>query len=168
MTFPTMAFPTTALSPAPLAGPTTSPTRRATQTGAAPFKDPSTAAPSVTPTATQSPTPVWTTTIVEGTTVWEKGDVVQSNRTKVVMQTDGDLVIVDEFGGIRWRSGTAGHGERAVFQADGNFVVYDGSWSAWWASNTAGLTGAHLALAPDGNVDIVYQGVVVWSSNTAH
>ena len=69
---------------------------------------------------------------------------------------------------MRWRSNTAGTGNIAVFQDDGHFVVYDSTMSPRWQSGTAGRNGAVLVLAADGDVDIVHNGTVVWSSNTAH
>jgi predicted secreted protein len=85
------------------------------------------------------------------------------------MQTDGDLVIIDENGVTRWRSATAGEGDRAVFQNDGNLVVYDARMSSQWTSRTAGNNGAVLVLRADGDVCIVRSGgAVVWSSGTAH
>jgi hypothetical protein len=61
---------------------------------------------------------------VEATQALLRGESVQTNRTRLPMQTDGELAI-DENGVTRWRSATAGQGDRAVFQNDGNVVVYD-------------------------------------------
>ena len=81
---------------------------------------------------------------------------VQTNRTKLVMQPDGDLVIVDEKGGIRWRSGTAGRGSQATFQDDGNFVVVDQTGFTLWSTRTDGHNGAVLQLEVNGDVCIHY------------
>jgi len=145
--------------------PTPSPTRTPTP--------PPTVGPTTT-TATQSagpPTttaPVWTTETIEATFVFRLGDSVSTNRTRLHLQGDGDLVIIDEVGTVRWRSNTAGTGNTAVFQDDGHFVVYDRDQRAVWTSGTAGRPGAVLVIAADGDVDIVHNGTVVWSSNTAH
>jgi hypothetical protein len=112
--------------------------------------------------------PVWTTQTIEATFVFRLGDSVSTNRTRLHLQGDGDLVIIDEVGTVRWRSNTAGTGNTAVFQDDGHFVVYDRDQRPVWTSGTAGRPGAVLVLAADGDVDIVHNGTVVWSSNTAH
>ena len=127
------------------------------------------APPSVTTVATPSAAPsVWTTLTVEATRVLNRGESVQTNRTRLLMQTDGDLVIIDEFGVTRWRSASAGRGDHAVFQNDGNLVVYDRAVSLW-TSRTAGNNGAVLELRANGDVCIVKSGGdVVWSSGTAH
>jgi hypothetical protein len=80
---------------------------------------------------------------------------------------DGALAIYDENNQRRWNSGTAGRGDRAIFQADGNFVVYDRTMTSVWTSNTPGHDGAVLVLEADGNVCVVYQGQVIWASDTA-
>jgi hypothetical protein len=131
---------------------------------------PSAASPTAEPGASPSPSvsPIWTALTVSATRVWNLGDVVQTNRTKVALQPDGDLVVIDETGTVRWRSGTAGHGRTAVFQDDGHFVVNDAGQQPWWTSGTAGHNGAVLVLSTDGNVSIVFNGVSIWSTNTAH
>jgi hypothetical protein len=128
------------------------------------------APPSVTTVATPSAAPsVWTTLTVKATRVLNRGESVQTNRTRLLMQTDGDLVIIDEFGVTRWRSATAGPGDSAVFQNDGNFVVYDARMSSLWTSRTYGNNGAVLELRANGDVCIVSSGgAMVWSSGTAH
>jgi hypothetical protein len=128
------------------------------------------APPSVTTVATPSAAPsVWTTLTVEATRVLNRGESVQTNRTRLLMQTNGDLVIIDEFGVTRWRSATAGPGDRTVFQNDGNLVVYDAQMFSLWTSRTPGNNGAVLELRANGDVCIVNSGgAVVWSSGTAH
>ena len=108
------------------------------------------------------------TQTIEATFVFRLGDSVSTNRTRLHLQGDGDLVIIDEVGTVRWRSNTGGTGNTAVFQDDGHFVVYDRDQRAVWTSGTAGRPGAVLVIAADGDVDIVHNGTVVWSSNTAH
>jgi hypothetical protein len=103
------------------------------------------------------------------TTVLERGQSVHTNRTELVMATNGDLEIFDEHHQLRWTSGTSARGGyRASFQDDGNFVVYDEYWNGLWTSGTAGNNGAVLVLEADGNVCVVYQGIVIWAANTAH
>jgi hypothetical protein len=146
-----------------------------TGTRTAPRSTPATSAttPSIAPSDPTTPgpstsTPIWTTRTIQATFVFRRGDTQSTNRTRLTLQSDGDLVIIDESGTVRWRSNTAGTGNIAVFQDDGHFVVYDSTMSPRWQSGTAGRNGAVLVLAADGDVDIVHNGTVVWSSNTAH
>ncbi len=98
----------------------------------------------------------------------ERNQSVTSNTAHLVMQSDGNLVIYDEFGRARWSTGTVGQGWRAVFQEDGNFVVYTASGRAVWSSRTAGHPGSRLAVQDDGNV-VIYDGSqAIWSSRTSH
>ncbi|MBT2385481.1 hypothetical protein [Streptomyces sp. ISL-11] len=93
---------------------------------------------------------------------------VSSDTARLVMQSDGNLVIYDEFGRARWASHTVGQGWTAQFQTDGNFVVYTRSGRAVWNSRTAGHPGSRLAVQDDGNV-VIYDGSqAIWSSGTAH
>jgi hypothetical protein len=148
--------------PTPTPAPTrTPPTTRATAA-------PTTTSVSQSAGPPSASAPVWTTQTIEATFVFRLGDSVSTNRTRLHLQGDGDLVIIDEVGTVRWRSNTAGTGNTAVFQDDGHFVVYDRDQRPVWTSGTAGRPGAVLVLAADGDVDIVHNGTVVWSSNTAH
>lgn len=128
--------------------------------------------PAQPPPAQRSPAPPspthWTELAVAATTVLDRGQSVQTNRTRLVMEDGGDLAIYDETDRRRWSSGTAGRGYRTVFQADGNLVVYDQGWTGLWTSGTAGHNGAVLVLETDGNVCVVYRGQVIWAANTAH
>jgi hypothetical protein len=108
-------------------------------------------------------------TTVQATRVLAKGQSIQNEKARLVMQADGDLVILDELGAVRWRSNTAGRGDRAIFQADGHFVVYDVGNRNVWSSGTAGNDGAVLVLTADGDVRIVTAGgSVIWSGGGAH
>ncbi|MFJ8694236.1 trypsin-like serine protease [Streptomyces roseolilacinus] len=87
------------------------------------------------------------------------GQMLAANDVKVLMQTDGNLVMYHNAGGgALWASGTHGNpGAYAVMQTDGNFVVYgkDGGPStggALWSTRTHGNEGASLALQSDGNL----------------
>ncbi|MEU7166555.1 hypothetical protein AB0A70_18205 [Streptomyces morookaense] len=98
----------------------------------------------------------------------ERGRSWTSDTAQLVMQTDGNLVIYDEFGNARWASNTVGSGWLAAFQTDGNFVVYTRSGHPVWASNTAGHPGSRLVVQNDGNV-VIYDGSqAVWASGTNH
>ncbi|MER5784262.1 hypothetical protein ABT104_21475, partial [Streptomyces mobaraensis] len=65
-----------------------------------------------------------TTQILQAPAVLERGQSWSSDTATLVMQTDGNLVVYDEFGWACWGAGTVNQGWRAVFQTDGNFVVY--------------------------------------------
>ncbi len=161
---PAMTTPPPAVTTTPAATATRAVRASTTRvTSAAPARTSS--APLVAPTSTG---PQWTTLTVEATTVWLKGTLVRTNRTRLMLQTDGDLVIIDEDETIRWRSNTSGRGDHAVFQDDGHLVVYDSGQNPLWSSGTVAHPGAVLVLAADGNVNIVDQGAIIWSSNTAH
>ncbi|MFB7863259.1 trypsin-like serine protease [Streptomyces sp. NPDC056069] len=92
------------------------------------------------------------------------GETISSQNVKLVMQTNGDLVMyhrtgAENQGGALWVSGTGGNpGAFAKMQADGNLVVYkkDGKetdpTTSLWSSNTYGNPGARLALQADGNL----------------
>ncbi|MEV0323106.1 hypothetical protein ACIBKX_33715 [Streptomyces sp. NPDC050658] len=93
---------------------------------------------------------------------------VSSDTARLVMQSDGNLVIYDEFNRARWASNTVGQGWTARFQTDGNLVVYTRSNRPVWASNTAGRPGSRLVIQDDGNV-VIYDGSrAVWASGTNH
>jgi hypothetical protein len=126
------------------------------------------ALPPAHPSPAQSPPTHWTELAVPATTVLDRGQSVQTNRTRLVMEDGGDLAIYDETNRLRWSSGTARRGSRAVFQGDGNLVVYDQNWTGLWTSGTAAHNGAVLVLETDGNVCVVYRGEVIWAANTAH
>jgi hypothetical protein len=105
---------------------------------------------------------------VTGTRALELGDSVQTDRTKLLMQSDGDLVILDQNGKTLWKSDTAGTGNKTVFQGDGNFAVYDSQMKTAWSSRTDGHNGAVLVLQKNGDVCIVYHGKSIWCAGTAH
>jgi hypothetical protein len=73
----------------------------------------------------------------------------------LIMQSDGNLVLYDEYDVPLWATGTVGYpGATAAFQGDGNLVVY---WYGYpvWASNTAGrAVGGRLVLTDDANLVI--------------
>ncbi|QIB48905.1 lectin [Streptomyces aureoverticillatus] len=93
---------------------------------------------------------------------------VSSNTARLVMQSDGNLVIYDEFNRARWATRTVGQGWTTSFQEDGNLVVYTRNGRAVWASNTAGHPGSRLVVQDDGNV-VIYDGSqAIWSSRTNH
>lgn len=135
---------------------------KAAATPAAPVK----AATPVKPAATSRQ---WGTRVVTATTVLGPGDHWASDRMTVTMRTDGNLVITDENGTVRWSSHTQGRGYKAVFQDDGHFVVYTKDDRTAWSSGTAGNPGARLVIQADGNVTILSSGgAVLWAAGTQH
>jgi large repetitive protein len=88
--------------------------------------------------------------------------------TRLVFQTDGNLVIqrVDT-GATLWASGTAGHTSATLaLQADGNLVIYNGS-TALWASSTNYNPGNTAVLQGDGDLVIGdTAGRQLWESGT--
>lgn len=116
----------------------------------------------------RSPSPVWTTLTVTATTSLFRGQSVHTNRTTLELGDDGDLVIIDETGRVRWSAHTAPAGSRATFQDDGNFVVYDPRNRPLWSSNTSGHPGAVLVLPANGDVCVQDGGAPLWCAGTAH
>ena len=101
---------------------------------------------------------------MSATTVLGPGESVASDLMKITMRTDGNLVITDENGTVRWSSHTEGTGHKAVFQDDGHFVVYPEANGTAGSSGTAGNPGAQLVIQADGKVVIESAGgAVLWS-----
>jgi hypothetical protein len=96
------------------------------------------------------------------------GEFLQTVRTKLIMQQDGNLVVYDENGTARWASGTFGTGLWAVFQETGNIVIYDRESKPVWTSGEPDHQSAVLWLQEDGNVVIQEGSEVLWQSGTAH
>ncbi|MFG2631474.1 hypothetical protein [Streptomyces sp. NPDC048473] len=118
-------------------------------------------------TPVKAATPKWATRVVRATTVISPGESVASNRMRITMGTNGNLVISDENGVVRWSSHTEGSGYKAVFQDDGCLVVYAQDGRTAWSSGTAGNPGAQLVIQDDGNVTIQSaSGAVLWSAGT--
>ncbi|MET8408457.1 protein kinase [Streptomyces sp. NPDC005195] len=99
---------------------------------------------------------------------FEVGKFVQTVRSRLIMQTDGNLVLYDESGTARWASRTQGAGNTAVLQADGNLVVYSAQGKPLWASNTPGADGATLKVLETGNMVIAVGDRIAWQTGTAH
>ncbi|MFD0372285.1 trypsin-like serine protease [Streptomyces sp. NPDC127114] len=114
----------------------------------------------------------------------QPGDTIASDNAKLIMQTDGNLVIYhtaggQNEGGALWASGTGGNpGAFAKMQADGNVVVYkkgggeSDAASALWSSRTWNNPDARLELQADANL-VVYTkdgghgiGGHLWHSDT--
>lgn len=109
-----------------------------------------------------------------GPAVWKGGVTLGSGQSLVsgnganvlVMQGDGNLVLLRQ-GVPVWNSGTHNHpGAYATMQTDGNLVVYSSAGAPLWYSGTGGNPGAVTYLQDDGNV-VIYTQVPGWSSNSA-
>src|SRR5437899_2141504 len=94
--------------------------------------------------------------------------VSNNGLVKLVLQTDGDLVLYrSHFGIALWASNTAGKSaDHAAMKADGNLVVESAGGAVYWQSNTAGNPSASAILQDDGDLSI-YDTVSnrLWTSN---
>jgi len=109
------------------------------------------------------------TSRLRGGTVFQKGHFRELGKARLVMQSDGNLVVYVEGNRVRWASNTAGAGHRARLQTDGNLVVYNVSNRALWASNTCCNQGYDLHVQEDGNVVIYAPGWrATWATKTKH
>ncbi|MFE8008181.1 mannose-binding protein [Streptomyces sp. NPDC057418] len=138
---------------------------------AAPAPEPRTSSPAEKkPTATSkpkpkaAPKPVWSTVTVSAPSVLEVNQAWTTNRIRMVMQADGNLVVLNELGKPIWAAMTFGANHRAIFQPDGNLVIHNGDDRPIWASRTHDYGGAQLVFRADAKVVIVHNGRVVWST----
>ncbi|MGW6731065.1 mannose-binding protein [Streptomyces sp. NPDC055013] len=122
------------------------------------------AKPKPKPKPKASPQPNWSTESVFATSVLEVNQAWTTNRIRMVMQTDGNLVVYNEQSKPIWASMTFGQNHRAIFQPDGNLVIHNAEDRPIWASQTWGREGAQLVLRADAKVVIVHNGSVVWST----
>ncbi|MFD7389450.1 mannose-binding protein [Streptomyces sp. NPDC059852] len=120
--------------------------------------------PKAKPKPRTSPKPDWSTETVYAPSVLEVNQAWTTNRIRMVMQTDGNLVVYNEQRKPIWASMTFGPNHRAIFQPDGNLVIHNGEDRPIWASQTWGHEGAQLVLRADAKVVIVQNGGVIWST----
>jgi hypothetical protein len=106
------------------------------------------------------------TRVVHGTFVLRPGESVATDRMRLVLGSDGDLVLYDEDGDAVWSSDTHASDAHAVFQADGNLVVYSGDDETLWSSRTNGHDGAVLVLQADGDLTIRQGDTILWAAGT--
>ncbi|MFD8407134.1 mannose-binding protein [Streptomyces anulatus] len=158
--------------------PTPSPTEQKKRTAApkavpapvVPSPAPRTSAPAEKPKASPKPKPKaapkpdWGTQTVSATSSIGVGQSWATNRIRMTMQQDGNLVVYNEQNKPIWAAMTFGENHRAIFQPDGNLVVHNGDDRAIWASRTHDFGGAQLVLRPDAKVVVVHNGRVVWST----
>ncbi|WP_406130328.1 protein kinase domain-containing protein [Streptomyces sp. NBC_00989] len=141
---------------------------RAAQVSASPSGSGATPSPSASPSASGTgASRLPDAVVVKSPFTFEVGKFIQTVRSKLIMQTDGNLVLYDASGTAHWASQTQGTGNTATFQADGNLVVYDAQHQALWSSDTQGATGAVLKVLEDGNMVIATDSAVIWQTNTA-
>ena len=96
------------------------------------------------------------------------GESLTAPGYRLIMQTDGNLVMYADGGRVRWHSWSFGNpGARAVMQTDGNLVVYATSGYPLWHSHSWGNPQARLVLQGDGNL-VVYRAdsVPLWHIGT--
>ncbi|CAM5638064.1 hypothetical protein SBADM41S_09778 [Streptomyces badius] len=136
----------------------------------APSPAPRTTAPAEKPKASPKPKPKaapkpdWGTQTVSATSSIGVGQSWATNRIRMTMQQDGNLVVYNERNKPIWAAMTFGENHRAIFQPDGNLVIHNGDDRAIWASKTHDFGGAQMVLRPDAKVVIVHRGKVVWST----
>lgn len=104
-------------------------------------------------------------------TVLASGQSVSSNAAKLLMQADGNLVIVSNASKVLWSSGTAGNnGATARVLASGSLAVYSADGSAvLWSPEVPGLTGEGYALLQDRGNLVIHnaKNQTLWSTGTA-
>jgi surface antigen len=89
-----------------------------------------------------------------------------SQRYKLWMQTDGDLVLYRVWNHtIAWQTDTRVAGSFLTMQDDGNLVLRGPARKPLWSSRTSGYPGAVAVLQDDGNVVVSQHGVAYWTSN---
>ncbi|KUL71265.1 MULTISPECIES: mannose-binding protein [unclassified Streptomyces] len=145
-------------APAKLAPPPAAPTTKSSPSGEQDSK------PKAKPKPKATPKPNWSTETVHAPSVLEVNQAWTTNRIRMVMQTDGNLVVYNEQRKPIWASMTFGANHRAIFQPDGNLVIHNGEDRPIWASQTWGHEGAQLVLRADAKVVIVQHGGVLWST----
>ena len=86
----------------------------------------------------------------------------------LVMQSDGNLVLLNEHNQPLWNSATvcSGCGNFVDFQSDGNLVVYNGNNVALWSSGTHGVPEAKLIFDND-RLLIKSGDITLWDSSNS-
>lgn len=89
------------------------------------------------------------------------------SHSALALQSDGNLALYASFKLVWQSEALGAEVDRVIMQTDGNLVIYDGSSRPLWATNTTGNPGAWLALQADGNLVVYSStNVVLWASNT--
>lgn len=130
------------------------------------FSGPATAPPAVTPppppppapTPTPPPPPPAPVNRLDPGQQLGPGQYLAAGGYVLLMQSDGNLVLIAPGNIATWSSRTGGNsGTVAVMQGDGNLVLYAPGNRAIWASNT-GSPGSVLVMQTDGNAVIYAPG----------
>ncbi|MFF3821258.1 mannose-binding protein [Streptomyces bluensis] len=106
----------------------------------------------------------WTTKTVSAGSQLVSGQSWWTNRIRMTMQGDGNLVVYNEDNDPIWAAGVFGENHKVRFQKDGNLVVYTADDRPVWASQTSGHEGAKLVLRADGKVAIMDGTTKLWST----
>ncbi|MHC5256255.1 mannose-binding protein [Streptomyces sp. UC4497] len=122
------------------------------------------ATPKPKPKPKAAPKPDWGVTTIGAPSVLEVNQAWTTNRIRMIMQPDGNLVVYNEKNKPIWASMTFGERHRAIFQNDGNLVIHNADDRPIWASKSHGHEGARLILRADAKVVIVHNGKVIWST----
>jgi hypothetical protein len=117
--------------------------------------------------------PIWSRgtsgTAVAVGTVLTSGQTLQSQRAKLTMQADGNLVVYSTATGHPlWSAQTNGHsGATATMQADGNLVIHDAGGTALWSTNSSNHPGARAVLLDTADLAVVDgSGNQLWHSGS--
>lgn len=109
------------------------------------------------------------TNIMESGSSLTSGQTIRSqdSRYRLVMQTDGNLVLYSPNRPIWWTGTNGKPADRLSVQGDGNMVLY-GPGKYYWATWTQGKGAVHLVVQNDGNL-VLYDtnNRPVWNSRTA-
>lgn len=96
-----------------------------------------------------------------GELLLRQGQYIQTKTAKLIMQSDGNLVLYKMNNGniskALWNTGTNGIGWVAIFQNDGNFVIYNKSNIPVWTSATNNST--KLEITNSNNIQITGGGI---------
>jgi murein DD-endopeptidase MepM/ murein hydrolase activator NlpD len=88
-----------------------------------------------------------------------------SGQFKLLMQSDGNLVLYSFGDRSMWASFTSQPGSRLAVQSDGHLVIYNSANQSLWQSGTYGNNGARLFLQDDGNLVLrSLSGTLLWAS----
>jgi hypothetical protein len=116
----------------------------------------------------------------QGNCYFDQGDLAYFANSRLVLQSDGNLVIFAiDSGRVAWNSGSQGHtGVRMTFQSDGNLVIYTPDGTATWWTGTDNACNRYdygerkyLAFQADGNMVIYCRPLfgymyALWATNT--